>query len=119
MAAEFVLKRAQPLVESFGGCGAQFNNHVFAPETLAQGVKEASFPELRKKVLKLAPQFVRIFYNDDHAGTPFFDKTAKRSELNRPQSPKQKRSYTSPRLSPRTAAAPQRCGPCPCTASSR
>jgi hypothetical protein len=95
VAAEFVLKRAQPLVESFGGCGAQFNNHVFAPETLAQGVKAASFPDLRKKVLKLAPQFVRIFYNDDHAGTPFFDKTAKRSELNRPQSPKQKKRWDS------------------------
>jgi hypothetical protein len=61
--AEFKLAsqaRAQRLV----GCGVQFNQNVFAPLT---GAPPESFPDLEDKVLRLAPQFVRLFWNERQA----------------------------------------------------
>lgn len=68
MAAEFMLKGQ--VVGDFGGCGVQLNNNVFAKQTTDQHVLPASFADLKDKVRKLEPQFVRIFYNDKHAGVP-------------------------------------------------
>jgi hypothetical protein len=72
MPAELVLRK-KPLAVSFAGCGVQLNHNVFAPQTIEQGVPEASFADLKNKVRKLEPQLVRIFYNDNHAGVPFDD----------------------------------------------
>ncbi|MGZ8708563.1 MAG: hypothetical protein ACXW0R_14405, partial [Gaiellaceae bacterium] len=49
------------------GCGVQFNQHVFAAIT---GLPEERFHDLETKVVALAPQFVRIFYNDKQQGDP-------------------------------------------------
>ena len=86
--AEFELKRTPALVKSFGGCGVQFNHHVFAPQTLELGVPEASFVDLEKKVVALAPHFVRVFYNDQHDGVPF-NPALPPSPVNRRQLPDQ------------------------------
>lgn len=59
-AAEFTLTDKQ-LVRSLTGCGVQFNQHSFAAIT---GASADSFPDLEEKVLRLAPQFVRLFFND-------------------------------------------------------
>jgi hypothetical protein len=84
MAAEFALSPKNPGAPRFAGCGVQFNNNVFAQQTIDQGVSPASHPNLRNKILKLEPQFVRIFYNDKHAGFPH-DKTLPKSLVNAPQ----------------------------------
>lgn len=92
MPAELVLRK-KPLADGFS-CGAQLNHNVFAPQTIAQGVPEASFPDLEQKVKKLEPQIVRIFYNDKHAGVPFDDK-APASDTNVRQTAKQKQRWES------------------------
>jgi hypothetical protein len=56
---EFTVAADQPVVEHFGGFGAQFNQHVFAdisgpPPNVA---------DLETKVLAGGPQFARIFFN--------------------------------------------------------
>jgi hypothetical protein len=58
--AELTLTGKQ-LVGSLTGCGVQFNQHTFAAIT---GAPPASFPDLEEKVLRLAPQFVRLFFNE-------------------------------------------------------
>jgi hypothetical protein len=55
------LARSRLLVQSLGGYGFQFNQHVYAPITSAP---PASLPNLESKVKALEPQLVRIFYND-------------------------------------------------------
>ena len=92
MPAELVLRK-KPLAHGFS-CGAQLNHNVFAPQTIAQGVPAASFPDLEQKVKKLEPQLVRIFYNDKHAGVPF-DSKAPPSEFNKRQTDKQKERWES------------------------
>ena len=62
--AEFQLAPARVIVPNLTGSGVQFNQHVFAKIT---GAPEESFPVLLRKVLELAPQFVRLFYNDRQA----------------------------------------------------
>ena len=62
--AEFQVAPARVLVPDITGSGVQFNQHVFAKITDAPA---ASFPGLEKKVVDLAPQFVRLFYNDKQA----------------------------------------------------
>ena len=94
MAAEFKLNKSSVLLKSFGGCGVQFNHHVFAQQTLAAGVPRASFDDLREKVLKLAPHFVRVFYNDKNDGVPF-DQDAPQSVVNTHQSDVQKDRWAS------------------------
>jgi hypothetical protein len=59
---EHELVRANVLVPSLGGYGAQFNQHVYAPVT---NPPAASLPTMEAKVKALEPQLVRIFYNDD------------------------------------------------------
>ncbi|HET9506948.1 MAG TPA: hypothetical protein VFO81_03315 [Gaiellaceae bacterium] len=56
------LVRANVLVSSLGGYGAQLNQHVYAPVTSAPA---DSFADLEAKVKALEPQLVRIFYNDN------------------------------------------------------
>jgi hypothetical protein len=55
---------AQERVRSLVGCGVQFNQHVFAAIT---GAPQERFPDLEDKVLRLAPQFVRLFFHDKQA----------------------------------------------------
>jgi hypothetical protein len=55
------------LVPGWAGCGVQFNQHVYAAIT---GVPEEQFADLHDKVAALAPQLVRIFYNDRQEGVP-------------------------------------------------
>jgi hypothetical protein len=59
---EHELLRANVLVPSLGGYGAQFNQHVYAPVT---NPPAATLPDMEAKVKALEPQLVRIFYNDD------------------------------------------------------
>ena len=70
--AEFEVVPGQVLVGSLTGCGVQFNQNVFARIT---GAEEGSFPDLERKVLGLAPRFVRLFYNDKQANAPAPDGT--------------------------------------------
>src|SRR5438093_1753465 len=65
--ADFELKTTRVLVPNWGGSGVQFNQHVYAAIT---GVPEQHMADLRAKVLTLAPQIVRIFYNDKQEGDP-------------------------------------------------
>jgi hypothetical protein len=48
------------LVANLTGCGVQFNQHTFAAIT---GAPSAGFPDLEEKVLRLSPQFIRLFFN--------------------------------------------------------
>jgi hypothetical protein len=57
--AELTLTDKQ-LVGSLTGCGVQFNQHTFAAIT---GAPPASFADLEEKVVRLAPQFVRLFFS--------------------------------------------------------
>jgi hypothetical protein len=50
------------LVQSLGGYGFQFNNHLYAPIT---NPAPATLPDLESKVDALEPQFVRIFFNEN------------------------------------------------------
>jgi hypothetical protein len=59
---EHELVRSNVLVQSLGGYGAQFNQHVYAP---ISNVPSASVPDLEQKAKELGPQLVRIFYNDN------------------------------------------------------
>jgi Glycosyl hydrolase catalytic core len=61
---ELELMRSQVLVPSLTGCGAQFNQHVYAAIT---GAPLGRFAELEQKVVGLEPQFTRLFYNDGQA----------------------------------------------------
>jgi len=70
--AEFEVLPGQVLVGRLTGCGVQFNQNVFAGIT---GAEEGSFPDLERKVLALAPQFVRLFYNDKQANASAPDGT--------------------------------------------
>ncbi len=63
--AEFMLQRGTIVVPSWAGCGVQFNQHVYAPNT---GLREERFADLERKLGVLAPQFVRIFYYDAAEG---------------------------------------------------
>ena len=56
------LASSRLLVDSLGGYGFQFNNHVYAPIT---NPPPATLPDLESKVKALEPQMVRIFYNDN------------------------------------------------------
>ena len=58
--AEFTLTDAA-IVPNLTGCGVQLNQHVFAKIT---GAPVGSFPDLEEKVRRLAPQFIRVFFND-------------------------------------------------------
>ena len=82
------------LVPSFGGFGVQLNQHVFAPMTVELGAPEASFQDLKKKVIDLAPQFVRIFFNNQHEGVPF-DESRPASAVNVRQTEEQKKRWNS------------------------
>ena len=59
---EHELVRANVVVPSLGGYGAQFNQHVYAPVT---NPPAATLPDMEAKVKDLEPQLVRVFYNDD------------------------------------------------------
>jgi len=48
------------LLDGLGGFGAQFNQHVYAPMT---GLQPATAAELEPKVVALAPQLARIWFN--------------------------------------------------------
>ncbi len=50
------------LVQSLGGYGFQFNQHVYAPIT---NPPPETLPDLESKVKALGPQLVRIFYNEN------------------------------------------------------
>jgi hypothetical protein len=52
---------SRAVVPSSTGSGAQFNQHVYAA---ISGVPQGRFAEVERKVIRLRPQFVRIFYND-------------------------------------------------------
>ncbi len=59
---EHELVRSNILVQSLGGYGAQFNQHVYAP---ISNVPPASLPGMEQVAKELEPQLVRIFYNDN------------------------------------------------------
>jgi hypothetical protein len=59
---EHELVRSSVLVQSLGGYGGQFNQHVYAPVTNAP---PESLPDMEAKAKALEPQLVRIFYNDN------------------------------------------------------
>jgi len=61
--AELELTPARVLVPSVTSCGVQLNQHVYAAIT---GAAPETFADLEQKVLRLEPQFVRVFYNDRH-----------------------------------------------------
>jgi hypothetical protein len=82
------------LVPSFGGFGVQLNQHVFAPMTVELGAPEASFQDLRRKVVDLRPQFVRIFFNNQHEGVPF-DESRPASAVNVRQTDEQEKRWSS------------------------
>ncbi len=65
--AEFEVKPKQVLVGNWRGCGVQFNQNVYSKLT---DIPEERFADLHAKVHTLAPQFVRMFYNDKQAGDP-------------------------------------------------
>jgi hypothetical protein len=56
---EFTVAADQPVVEHFGGFGAQFNQHVFADIS----GPPPNLGDLETKVLAGGPQFVRVFFN--------------------------------------------------------
>ena len=56
------LATARLVLPSFGGYGAQFNNHLYAPIT---PTPPNGYGGLEAKVTALEPQLVRIFYNDN------------------------------------------------------
>jgi len=91
--AEFQLSD-DVLVPRFGGFGVQLNQHVFAPMTVELGAPKASFPDLKRKVIDLAPQVVRIFYNNLHEGVPF-DESRPASKINVRQTEAQKERWKS------------------------
>ena len=47
---------------SFGGFGAQFNQHLYAPVT---PMPQGEYADVETKMKALNPQLVRIFYNDN------------------------------------------------------
>jgi hypothetical protein len=56
------LATARLVLPSFGGYGAQFNGHLYAPITPKP---PNGYGDLEGKVAALEPQLVRIFYNDN------------------------------------------------------
>jgi hypothetical protein len=64
LAAELEVSPSRVLVPATTGSGAQFNQHVYAA---ISGVPLGRFAELERKVIRLEPQFVRLFYNDRQA----------------------------------------------------
>jgi hypothetical protein len=64
LGAEFELTPWQVLVPSSTGFGVQFNQHLYAGIT---GAPLRTLPDLERKVLRLEPQLVRLFYNDRQA----------------------------------------------------
>jgi hypothetical protein len=90
-------------VQVFGGCGVQLNQHSLAQVTLDALPKgsskdadalEALRADLHAKVRRLAPQVVRIFFNNDQQGVPF-DEKKPRTAINKPQGPGQKNRWAS------------------------
>jgi hypothetical protein len=69
---ELELARSRLLVQSLGGYGAQFNQHVYATITPAP---PGSLPDLEAKAKALEPQLVRLFYSEQ-AETAFPDRMA-------------------------------------------
>jgi len=71
---EHELARSRLILDMLGGYGTQFNHHVFANITpIPQGAAD----DLEPKVDALEPQFVRIFFNDEHENpTAFPDRWA-------------------------------------------
>ena len=101
--AEFTVKQSPVLVQRFGGFGVQLNQHALAPQSLAflpkestkdAAAQEALVADLKAKIRTLAPQAVRIFFNNDQEGVPF-DTAKPQSPVNRPQGPKQKERWAS------------------------
>ena len=64
------LARANVLVPSLAGYGAQFNNHVYAPITPwpHDSTPEDDYDDFEAKAKALQPHIVRIFYNDNWDG---------------------------------------------------
>src|SRR5438552_16631654 len=58
-APEFTFVGNHVLVDSFGGYGGQFNQHLYADIS----GPPADLPGLEAKVLGLQPQFARVFFN--------------------------------------------------------
>jgi hypothetical protein len=56
------LARSRLLVQSLGGYGFQYNQHLYAPITSPPA---SSLPDLETKVKALGSQLVRIFYNEN------------------------------------------------------
>ena len=59
--ADFTLAPDRVLVGSFGGFGAQFNQHVFAD---LSGGSPPNRSRLEDEVLALGPRYVRVFFNN-------------------------------------------------------
>jgi hypothetical protein len=60
--AQFTLQK-KVRVKGFAGYGAQLNQNVFAKVTRDLGVTDEHLEELDRKVRRLAPRFVRIFFD--------------------------------------------------------
>jgi hypothetical protein len=60
---DFALAPTEVLVDGFAGYGAQFNQHVYSGLSRAAGVSDANVGDMERKVVALAPQFVRLFFN--------------------------------------------------------
>ena len=59
---EHELVRSNVLLDVLGGFGAQFNQHVYAPVTNPPPI---TIPDFESKATALAPDLVRVFYNDN------------------------------------------------------
>jgi hypothetical protein len=55
------LARSSVLVQSLGGYGFQFNQHLYAPIT---NPPPETLPDVEAKVRALSPQLVRVFFNE-------------------------------------------------------
>ena len=63
---EHELVRSNILVQSLGGYGAQFNNHVYAPIT--PWPEGTPYDDFEAKAKALQPHIVRVFYQDNWDG---------------------------------------------------
>jgi hypothetical protein len=73
--AEFAVSLHEELVPFLMGFGAQFNQNVFVPIAKTEpgrisGAPEGSFADLEEKVVDLAPQFVRVFFEPGQSPPP-------------------------------------------------
>lgn len=62
---DFTVDVSNVITKNFLGIGTQYNSYLFKTNTMTEdGVSEANYPELEKKVVELGSQYVRIFFSN-------------------------------------------------------